>query len=52
MLQSIRIEPCKPDKIPALGIVCLWSTLGLLLTEAIFTRGFGADLVQALLMAG
>lgn len=41
-------EPMSLD----LAIVCLWSTIGLLLTEAMFAHGFGADLVQALLMAG
>jgi len=33
-------------------LVCLWSTLGLLLTAAAFALGFGAELGQALAMAG
>jgi hypothetical protein len=39
-------------RIAELGIICLWSLIGLLLTETMFTLGFSADLVQAFLIAG
>jgi hypothetical protein len=33
-------------------IVCLWATLGLVLTALTFTLGFGAEVAQALALAG
>jgi hypothetical protein len=33
-------------------VVCLWSTLGLVVTAALFTLGFGAEFGQALAIAG
>ena len=34
------------------GIACLWGTLGLVLTALTYTLGFGAEVAQALAMAG
>jgi hypothetical protein len=34
------------------SIVCLWCTLGLLMTALAFTLGFGAEVGQALAAAG
>jgi hypothetical protein len=33
-------------------IVCLWATLGLVLTALTVTLGFGAEVAQALALAG
>jgi hypothetical protein len=47
------------SKIPQLAsipidfsIVCLWATVGLVLTVLVFTLGFDAEVAQALTMAG
>lgn len=34
------------------GIVCLWATLGLVLTALTFTLGFSIEVGQALAVAG
>jgi hypothetical protein len=35
-----------------LEIACLWSALGLAITELFFAVGFGPEIAQAFLMAG
>ena len=40
-------------RIPAdFGIVCLWAFLGLALTALVIALGFGAEIAEALGMAG
>ena len=34
------------------SVVCLWATLGLVMTALAFTLGFGAEIGQALAAAG
>lgn len=34
------------------SIVCLWTAVGLVLTALVFTLGFGAEVGQALAVAG
>lgn len=34
------------------GLVCLWAVLGLTMVGLIFALGFGAEVVQALAVAG
>ncbi len=36
----------------ALALVCLWSIIGLLLTVVAHALGFGAEIAQALAVAG
>lgn len=52
MLQPIGIETANANRISEFGIICLWSTFGLLLTEVLHALGFGAQFAQAMLTAG
>lgn len=56
MLQSAKIEmsnvnQLSDNQLSEFGIVCLWSSLGLLLT-ALYAQVFGTALGEAFLMAG
>ena len=43
----------QPASIPVdFSIVCLWATLGLVLTALMFALGFDAEVGQALIIAG
>lgn len=35
-----------------LSLLCLWSVVGLVLTGLLFAMGFGAEIGQALMLAG
>jgi hypothetical protein len=58
-MNTLRTPSKFLNKIPQLAsipidfsIVCLWTTVGLVLAALMFTLGFDADVAQALAMAG
>jgi hypothetical protein len=47
------IQTYQPPRMPIeLRICCLWATTGILLSALAFALGFGAEITQALAMAG
>jgi hypothetical protein len=53
-------QPAGSERSPAIstsaatdvGVLCLWAAVGLAMTAVVFALGFGAEVVQALSVAG